>query len=496
MIRNRLLPHRQYGRLRRLVFVIVVVVTCAVTAYVLARGPHKAHYAVNPPIFLVQRSHGYYLEHMIHQGSDDLLLLLTFSGGGTRAAALAYGVLEVLRDIVVEIEGRQRRLLDEVDSISAVSGGSFTAGYYGLFGERIFEDFEAGFLAHDVQSDLHWRLLTPANALKMLLSPRYDRSDLVADYFDELMFEGKTFGYILVRGGPSILLNATDVTLGTQFTFDQTQFNMLCSDLMQVPVSRAAVASSAVPILFSSIVLRNYAGQCQYQPPEWIVGALYERNITSHKFHRAKREMAYLNQAARPFIHLYDGGLADNLGVRTLLGRIIQAGGIWEALQAAELINLRKLVVIVVNAQADPDDSPNLSEDTVPLTYTVQSASSVPLNQYSFETLALIKKMLKDWEQDIAQFRCAAAQLDSKIDRPHCGDIKTYLVQVSFEAERDAAERAYLQALPTTFGLEPAQVKRLRAAAKRILKNSLVFQQLMVNLKGQQSPLDADKGKH
>ncbi len=280
-------------------------------------------------------------------------------------------------------------LADEVDSISAVSGGSFTAGYYGLFGERIFENFEADFLAHDVQSDLRWHLLSPANALKMLLSPRYDRSDLVADYFDELLFEGKTFGYILVRGGPSILLNATDVTLGTQFTFDQTQFNMLCSDVMQVPVSRAVVASSAVPILFSSIVLRNYAGQCRYQSPEWIVGALYERNTTSYEFHRAKREAAYLNRTARPFIHLYDGGLADNLGVRTLLDRIIQAGGIWEALLAADLANLCKLVVVVVNAQTDLDDSPNLSEDTVPLAYTIRSASTVPLNQYSFETLAL-----------------------------------------------------------------------------------------------------------
>jgi NTE family protein len=62
------------------------------------------------------------------------LLILAFSGGGTRAAAFAYGVLEELAATPVVLGGRPRRLLDEVDLISAVSGGSFTAAYYGLYG--------------------------------------------------------------------------------------------------------------------------------------------------------------------------------------------------------------------------------------------------------------------------------------------------------------------------------------------------------------------------
>ena len=55
--------------------------------------------------------------------SDSLFLILTFSGGGTRAAAFAYGALEKLRDTEIVWEGRRRRLLDEVDIISSVSGG-------------------------------------------------------------------------------------------------------------------------------------------------------------------------------------------------------------------------------------------------------------------------------------------------------------------------------------------------------------------------------------
>ncbi|MGO9612803.1 MAG: patatin-like phospholipase family protein [Dissulfurispiraceae bacterium] len=106
-----------------------------------------AHYPMNQPITQVDPDSGYRGKTMgVPGNSAELLLYLTFSGGGTRAAAFSYGVLEELRATEVTLDGKKRRLIDEVDAISAVSGGSFTAGYYGLFGECIFEDFESKFL--------------------------------------------------------------------------------------------------------------------------------------------------------------------------------------------------------------------------------------------------------------------------------------------------------------------------------------------------------------
>ena len=55
--------------------------------------------------------------------SEKLFVALAFSGGGTRSAALAYGVLEALRDVEIEVDGTRRSLLQEVDVISANSGG-------------------------------------------------------------------------------------------------------------------------------------------------------------------------------------------------------------------------------------------------------------------------------------------------------------------------------------------------------------------------------------
>jgi NTE family protein len=145
-----------------------------------------AHYPINQPITEVRPDAGYRTAQMKAPGnSDNLLLYLTFSGGGTRAAALSYGVLEELRKTEVVIDGRKRRLLDEVDGISSVSGGSFTAGYYGLFGDRIFEDFEGKFLKKNIQGALALRtFLNPINWFRFP-SNYFDRSDLAAEYYDK-----------------------------------------------------------------------------------------------------------------------------------------------------------------------------------------------------------------------------------------------------------------------------------------------------------------------
>ena len=92
--------------------------------------------------------------HARQRPTGDTLMLLAFSGGGTRAAALSYGLLEELRDTRYQSGGEDIRLLDEVDRISSVSGGSFTSAYYGLFGEQIFDDFKDVFLYKDVQGEL------------------------------------------------------------------------------------------------------------------------------------------------------------------------------------------------------------------------------------------------------------------------------------------------------------------------------------------------------
>ncbi|MSQ98891.1 MAG: hypothetical protein EXR85_06305 [Xanthomonadales bacterium] len=117
---------------------------------------------VNKPIPAERTGPAYSLNTWAEFSKDsDITFIVSFSGGGARAAAMAYGVLQELRDTNVIIDGQQKRLLDEIDQISSVSGGSFTAAYYGLNGDGIFNTFEDNFLRRDVEGHLTKSLFNP-----------------------------------------------------------------------------------------------------------------------------------------------------------------------------------------------------------------------------------------------------------------------------------------------------------------------------------------------
>ena len=194
--------------------------------------------------------------HSKQHAPGETLFLLAFSGGGTRAAALSYGVMEELRDTHYQLEGKEVRLLDNVDRISSVSGGSFTSAYYGLYGNKIFDDFEEVFLKKDIQKSLISGLLNPFNWVKFTNSG-FDRTELAIDHYDKTIFDKKTFADFR-ENMPFIQINATDLNSGQPFIFKQEYFDLLCSDLSSFKVARAVTASSAVPVAFAPVVLKNH----------------------------------------------------------------------------------------------------------------------------------------------------------------------------------------------------------------------------------------------
>src|SRR5512145_2720739 len=151
-----------------------------------------AQYALNPKLEFKARSNPFQGKLSSGDKSDDLFLILAFSGGGTRAAALSYGVLEALHKIEIPAaQGAQsadrHTLLHEVDLITGVSGGSITAAYYGLHGNDAFRDFREKVLLQDLQAGLIWGLFNPLNWVR-LWSPRFGRSDMAQEYYDYMIF--------------------------------------------------------------------------------------------------------------------------------------------------------------------------------------------------------------------------------------------------------------------------------------------------------------------
>jgi predicted acylesterase/phospholipase RssA len=149
---------------------------------------------VNPPITHVNPNAGYrFITRPQYSTDSENLVILAFSGGGTRAAAFSYGVLEFLRDTqVVGPKGGKARLLDHVGAITGVSGGSFTALAYGLYGDKLFDDYEQRFLKRNVQREILLRSLNPIY-WPSLSSRGWGRSELAADLYDEILFNGATF---------------------------------------------------------------------------------------------------------------------------------------------------------------------------------------------------------------------------------------------------------------------------------------------------------------
>lgn len=447
----------------------------------------------NPPLQKYAPDQGYRFERLERgDNSDQLFVIVTFSGGGTRAAALAYGVLEALRDTTIEWQGRKGSLLDEVDVISSISGGSFPAAYYALRGKQIFDEFPDRFLYRPIQSELIRLALSPANWLKLAASA-YGRSDLAAEFYGREVFQGGTYADVIARNRrPFVVLNATDMSTGAQFAFIQDQFDLLCSDLAGVPLARAAASSSAFPGGLTALTFQNYAGSCDYRQPAWVKLASEDHasRVNARRTARAEIRLSLAAEGpARPYIHLTDGGVADNLGLRGPLEAIASTNHPWSLLQRMNKKQVDKLVVLVVNAATNPATGRDQSASVPGLIDTLTTAATVPLDNYSFDTLELVQQTMREFNTDArlvegCNRRSAAKgeQCALRLPAPHKVDL--YPIQVAFDYLPSREERSWFKNLPTSFELPRETIDKLRAVGRRLLSEDPQFQNLMKELNG------------
>jgi NTE family protein len=251
---------------------------------------------------------------------------------------------------------------------------------------------------------------------------------------------------------------------------------------------RAVTASSAVPGAFTSIILKNYAGTCGYQSPEWATKALDSRQVNTRRYHMAKMLSDYQDTKTQPYIHLLDGGISDNLGIRVLINLTHRDGNIWNKLKKLDLEKTSKLAIIAVNAQKAVDTSFSKRDFSIPIFDTLGAVSSTPLDQYSFETMELLRNNMTRWREAITTGRCGEATSPKRTKQqgisgasPACA-AQTYLIEVDFDRLQDKSERTHLKYLPTSFHLEPSDVDRLKTAAKKILMDSVEFKTLVDDL--------------
>lgn len=394
------------------------------------------------------------------KNADDLSLILTFSGGGTRAASLSYGVLKELK---------RQNLLDEIDIISSVSGGSFTSAYFGLYGEQIFVDFEEKFLKKPIQSRLIDTFINPFNWFGLSFS---NRSDYVASLYEEEIFGKKTFAD-LRKDSPKIIINATDISTGNAFAFTHDNFRRICSDLNTYPIGRAVTASSAVPVVFSPLTLKNYSGCTPFS---------YQKRRSSRKLShndiQTLKIRKYQEKEKYPYIHLIDGGIADNLGIRSLLHIITELDNdFMKVMKIFGIPNSKKVAIIVVNA-ADSLNPKIAQQNTPPdIETTMGAVSTIQLKRYNTETLDLITNNFKVWKKQVQDERCK-----DKID--DCKGIDFYLIELNFNQLSEEKAKKFVLT-ETSLELPSQKVDELIEAGEILLRNSKEFNKLLNDLKKQ-----------
>jgi NTE family protein len=416
---------------------------------------------VNQPITAVDEHSGYRKLEAARTGDfDDTLVLLSFSGGGMRAAALSYGVMQELRDTLITSGEREVRMLDTVDNISSVSGGSFTAAYYGLFRDKLFEDYEDVFLRQQVQQSLINRLLNPVRWVRSWFTG-FNRTEMAVDYYDQNIFRGATFADINKNGPPFIEINATDLATGQRFTFSQERFDLICSDLGSFPVARAVTASSAVPGIFPTIALKNHADQCDISETEnWKfledASKMAERE---NQVYVTRGLKSYRDAGKRQYIHLVDGGIADNLGLRAVIDRFYNISDYHFDMLKKKAP--RDIVIILVNAEVKRERLIEQTAKSPSLSTTMGTLTSTQMNRYNQETLDRLKDAIEKFGT-----RAAAAGIKTNI----------YFSEVAFDVVQATEVSRFLNSLPTSLELDNTQVDKVIAVGRLLLRHEPSFE--------------------
>lgn len=229
-------------------------------------------------------------------GADDgVHAVLCLSGGGTRAAAFALGVARGL----AELDAGGAPLLERVDRVVGVSGGSLTAAQVALDrSPAALEAFERRVLREDLE-----RAMVRAAASQgwSLVARELTRGDVAAGCFGDRL-PGGSFAALPAR--PELWVQTTDFATGRPRVLSREGLLATGHDPAAVPVVRALAASAAFPGIF---------------PP-------------------VRLEPAAVGSAA----WLGDGGIVDNLGLEPTLDA-------WEA--SGPPPGARALLLVVVNAR-------------------------------------------------------------------------------------------------------------------------------------------------
>ncbi len=415
------------------------------------------------------------------QENSETIIGLSFSGGGTRAGAFAFGVLKELAQTERPSQNGARSLIDQVTLVSGVSGGSITAAYFALHGRDTLADFRKRFLIQDVEASLN----TSVNVTNLMLLAKggvNDRSGLPV-WLDKNLFSGATYADVLKPGHPQLWINASDIYNRTTFIYNSVNFGALCSDLKRYPLSEAVAASAAVPLVFAPIVIENYADRCQFTPPDWVYSA-NRPGAPAIMRASAAAIQRYREKADVKFVKLLDGGMTDNLGLSGLVLELAAATKPYEPLTPKQVVNLKRFLFVVVDAGRPPGGDLAKSADLPELFDLIQAVSDTAVDANVRAAYDAFLAEMEKWRERMIDYRCGltppeVASLRGTTEGWDCRALSLQVAKVSFDQMREPSVKARLEKIPTSFKLPKDDVDLLISSAGSLLRQNPNYKEFL-----------------
>jgi len=414
------------------------------------------------------------------QESAETAIGLSFSGGGTRASAFAFGVLQELGRTDARTPSRSS-LIDQVSLVSGVSGGSVTAAYFALHGRETLGSFRQKFLVQDAESSLS----TSVNVTNLVLLAKggvNDRTGLPT-WLDENLFHGATFDDVLKPGHPQLWINASDIFNRTTFIYNSVNFGALCSDLRRYPLSEAVAASAAVPFIFAPIVIENYADRCTFTPPDWVYSA-DRPGAPSILRASAAAIQRYREKADVKFVKLLDGGMTDNLGLSGFVLELAAATKPYQPLTPRQVVNLKRFLFIVVDAGRPPGGDLAKEADSPELMDLIQAVSDTAVDSNVRAAYDAFVGEMEKWRERLIDYRCGltppeVASLRGSTEGWDCRNLSLQVAKVSFDQMREPSVRARLEKIPTRFKVPKDDVDLLISSAGSLLRQNPNYKEFL-----------------
>jgi NTE family protein len=263
---------------------------------------------------------------------------------------------------------------------------------------------------------------------------------------------------------PFLVVNATDLENGSRFVFSQTYFDLIGSDLGPYPVARAVAASSAVPVLLSPVTLRNYAAGDRRESFE----SSESSDLLAARFRQAVADVNFFEGAQRPhYLHLVDGGVSDNLGLRTVQEYTLLHGGLRGMLSGLRMDRVQKFAVLMVDASTQTDGKSGTSESVPGVLQVLNDAGKILLTRSNYETTQLFDQSIRVWQHEI--------------NRPD-PSFDVYRIRVDFSSIGNPERRALCNQVGTGFRLRRADEAALRDAGRTALEENPEFRRLVKDL--------------